>query len=144
MKTDGGLRGLFQKRLPQVHWQSVETWSTGQGVPDVNFCYNGVEGWIEMKKTHGWTVNMEKEQVAWIERRQRNGGRVYIAVRRMNEARGVTYDELWLFDGSMARRFLTREATLNTAVAEFSYLGRWGGGPAKWDFQHFLGLLLGE
>jgi hypothetical protein len=71
MTTDGGLRQLYQKHLPTFHWQGVETWSTGQGVPDCNFCAEGSEGWIENKVTHTNAIKFQTEQIGWIERRRR-------------------------------------------------------------------------
>ena len=47
--TDGNLRQLEMRYIRDCHWQSVETWSTGQGVPDVNGCIDGVEFWVENK-----------------------------------------------------------------------------------------------
>jgi hypothetical protein len=127
--SDGNLRQLFQKHLPSVHWQGIETWSTGQGVPDMNGCWNGHEFWIENKKTEGWAVNFEMGQVAWIERRIRVGGRVFLAVRRMVPAgprRGKAKDELWLFHGAMAR------AVADFGLADVEPIDKFEGGPAKW------------
>ncbi len=125
--SDANLRQIFQRHLPEFHWQSVETWSTGRGVPDLNYCTRGVEGWVECKRTLAWAVNMAPEQVGWIERRVRNGGRVYIAVRRITTAgprRGVAVDELYLIPGG-----LVRAIDLRTVLAQ-----RWSGGPARWDW----------
>jgi hypothetical protein len=129
--TDGNLRSLLHKHLPQFHWQSLESWSTGQGVPDVNYCYHSADGWIELKKTDGWTVNVSPHQVAWIERRLRAGGRVFILVRRKG-------DELWLLPGSSARDLLTRATTLR----DVDPLDMWVGGPARWDWSALASLLV--
>lgn len=98
MARDGGLGPMFRKNIPEAHWQSVETWSTGRGVPDLNYCIDGNEGWIELKSIDGWKLNMRPEQTAWISQRIRYGGRVLIAVRRKE-------DELWMFHGSVVREF---------------------------------------
>lgn len=105
MSTDGGLPKLFTDRL-DGHWQRVETFSTGQGVPDLNFCIEGRDGWIEAKQTAAWAVSISPEQIGWAERRIRNGGRVFLAVRRQSPggARTKPCDELWLFDGRWTRR----------------------------------------
>ncbi len=92
---DGGLRQIFQKYLPEFHWQSVETFSTGRGVPDLNYCFRGTEGWIELKRRVGNRVALSPEQIAWIERRGRAGGRVFVAVRK----NGL----FWLYKGANAR-----------------------------------------
>jgi hypothetical protein len=130
MGTDGDLRKLFKDHIPG-DWQAVETWSTGQGVPDANFCIEGAEGWIEMKKTAGWAVNIDANQVGWAERRLRHGGRVFLAVRRMADAgpRRVAADELWLFPGN-----LTRDVLVSGLKATASPMGVWSGGPKKWEW----------
>lgn len=131
--SDGNLRHIFQKYLPQVHWQGVETWSTGQGVPDMNGCIGGVEFWIENKVTSGWKVNFEVGQVAWAERRIRAGGRVFLAVRRKVPAgpiRGSATDELWLFHGSLMRRI----SCDGLKAEEKEPLIKHDGGPAAWDW----------
>lgn len=138
--TDGNLRKIFQTRLPEAHWQSIETWSTGQGVPDVNGCLDGIEFWIEFKLTAGWTVHVEAHQISWLERRTRAGGRCFVAVRRTVPAgprRGLATDELWLFPGIAARQLA--EHGLKTAQA----LLITGGGPARWDWIQVKKALLG-
>lgn len=103
-KPDDGLRPLFRKHLPHFDWQSVETGGTGRGVPDSNYCFGGVEGWVEFKSTDGWTVTLRPEQIGWIARRTRCGGRVWIAVRRRTEGgpRSPATDDLWLIPGALA------------------------------------------
>jgi hypothetical protein len=132
--SDGQLRSLFQKAIPQFHWQSVETWSTGQGVPDCNFCGFGNEGWIEFKKTDTWRVVTTPEQVGWIERRMRAGGKCFVGVRRKHlggPKKGNPIDELWLFDGNALRILVYHrlpDVPLNLL------LGKWSGGPSGWDW----------
>jgi hypothetical protein len=101
-------------------------------VPDVNYCGEGSEGWIELKKTDGWVVNVSPHQVAWMERRMRAGGRVFIMVRRKG-------DELWLLPGSAARGLASKKETLRTlsAIAKFE------GGPRAWDWTQISALLRG-
>jgi hypothetical protein len=123
---DGGTGPLLVKNLPRIHWQSVETWSTGRGVPDYNFCCDGVEGWLELKKSSGWAVDMEPEQIAWAERRLRHGGRLFILVRRKE-------DELWLFHGSAARELKLR------GLKELSPMARWS---RPWPWEELGRLLL--
>src|SRR5215213_7651185 len=93
--SDGGLGKLIPDHLPQVHFQRIETGGTGRGVPDLNGCWGGTEFWIENKHTAGWCVPRDKmraEQVGWLERRARAGGRVFLAVRQTGRRR----DDLWL------------------------------------------------
>jgi hypothetical protein len=135
-RSDGGLRSIIHKHLKSVgDFQAIETGLIGGGVPDSNFCIQGKEGWIECKRTSGWTIsNMEPSQVAWAERRVRNGGRVFCAVRRLNDGgpRTPKADELWLLPAS-AMRLLLLKARLNV-LHPAQVLGHWVGGPENWDW----------
>lgn len=125
-KVDGGLRATFQERMPFVHWTPIETGGTALGVPDLEGCYKSRQVWIEMKKADHWTVDkVRPNQVAWIERRIRAGGAVFLGVRRAGR-------ELWLLDGRAARPLILGErlSSLSTALV----LGRWDGGPGSWDW----------
>lgn len=138
MTTDGGLSQLFRKHLPDVDFARIETWSTGQGVPDVNGCCEGAEFWIEMKATSGRAVTISPEQVAWAERRLRHGGRVFLAVRRQHDGgprKGPAVDELWLFTGAQTRWI----ATEGLPSDHFWF---WAGGPRSWDWGEIKRILL--
>jgi len=130
MARDGGLRPLFVERIKSAHWQSVETWSTGQGVPDVNVCLRGVETWVEFKTTATNAVRISTEQVGWIERRLRAGGRVLVIVRWKCLAglRRQPRDELWIFAGAEVRALML--GGISAAVS----LAHWDGGPKAWDW----------
>lgn len=139
--SDGDLRKIFQKFIPQFHWQSVETWSTGQGVPDCNFCGFGKEGWIEFKKTETHRVDISPEQVAWIERRIRCGGRCFVGIRRRHSGgpvKGIPVDELWLFSGKAIRALKFEKMT----DVKFLLHGNWSGGPTGWEWPSIRELLL--
>lgn len=131
MKLDGGLYDQFKKHLhPGIDWQRIETGGTGRGIPDVNFCYAGVEGWIENKKTSKWSANLRPEQVGWIDRRSRCGGRVWIAVRRLHEGgvrKGSAGDELWLIPGRLVIK-LHEEGLHKVGIRPYE------GGPSNWDW----------
>jgi hypothetical protein len=128
---DGRLRQLFKAHLPEFDWQSIDV-TSGRGVPDSNACYDGIELWIEHKATKGQRVIVRPEQVAWIERRLRHGGRVFIAVRRFNSRT----DELFLLCGAAAR-FLARGQWPSTLA-----LSHWQGGPARWNWPEIKTILL--
>lgn len=128
---DGGLRKLFHKNLPG-HWQAIETGGVGTGIPDSNFCIDGREGWIEFKKADHWRAKISPHQVAWIERRHRNGGRVFIAVRRAR-------DELWLFRAMAGRRLLERRVD---DVERSLLLGCWREGVANWSWEKVKEILV--
>lgn len=123
MSVDGRLRKIFHEHL-DGHWQAIESGAVGSGTPDSNFCIAGTEGWIEFKKADHWRCKIAPHQVAWIERRHRNGGRVFIAVRRAD-------DELWLFRAMAGRRLLTKRVS---EVEKSLLLGHWTGGVTKWDW----------
>lgn len=136
MSRDGGLASIFKNKLPHIHFQSVETWSTGQGVPDVNYCFEGSEGWIELKKTEAIKVNISPEQIAWAERRIRAGGNVFLAVRRICKAgpRRKSRDELWLFNGSDIRAVYLKGLTIEP-------IGLWEYGPSAWGWKELADIL---
>lgn len=142
MKIDGGLRNLFRERIAG-DWQSIEAEAMGRGVPDANYCIDGEEGWIEFKKTTGWTVDLRKEQSAWLERRARNGGRVTVAVRQQapSGSRREARDTLWLLNGADATYW--KNAGLSfTSTADTLLIA--GGGPAKWDWDSIRTVLRRE
>jgi len=140
-KRDGGLRQLFRLHLPQVDWQSIETFLTGPGVPDSNGCYNGTEFWVEFKQTTAYAVVLRPEQIAWGMRRERHGGRVFVAIRRHCDAgiRRVACDELWLvpvkYSVTLARGGLKE-------LSKISEVYDWPDGPSKWDWNEVLRVLL--
>jgi hypothetical protein len=140
--VDNGLRPLFRQHIPDFDWCTIETGMTTQGVPDSNYCGRpltprgpGFEGFVEYKATDGYVVDLRPEQIGWICRRVRWGGRVWIAVRRQSTAgprKGSAVDELWVFPGRLAK-----EARLgglrDSAVAASAKV--WHGGPARWDWR---------
>lgn len=137
MARDGGLRALFMGRIKNAHWQAIETWSTGQGVPDCNVCLAGAETWIEFKTTATNALRISKEQVGWIERRLRAGGRVLVIVRWRCAAgpRREARDELLIYDGSNVR------ALMLGGIAATIAMIRWDGGPRAWDWNAITEIL---
>lgn len=145
--SDGGLRQLFQEHLPDFFWQSIETWSTGRGVPDLYYCARAdkrtryCSGWIECKKADANAVEVRPEQVGWAERLLRHNGRVWFAVRLKCAAgkRRSARDELHIFHGEGARYLKTGGIS---AVPSLFKKGEWAGGPAKWDWSAIRAVLL--
>ena len=142
MSVDGGLRALFHRNLPRPHWQSIASGYTSLGIPDDNACHEGVEFWVEYKATRAGSDShllstFRPEQVAWLLRRHRAGGRVFVATRRVVAPgrRRVAGDELYLHSGEHAIALKSRG--LQGAPA----LGAWNGGPAGWDWDEVLRLL---
>jgi hypothetical protein len=128
-KADAGLRLLFKSHLPMFDWAPIESGITARGIPDVNYCCAGIEGWMEFKSTNHWTVPIRPEQIGWIERRLDHGGAVFLAVRRARH-------ELILFQGHAARHLASRR------IDEVDCIGWWHKGPANWDWGKIQWLLL--
>jgi len=143
--SDANLRKIFQKHLPEAHWQAIESWSTGQGVPDSEYCFpKGASGWIENKKTSANKLAspLSPQQIAWIERRHRVGGRVFIAVRRqttkaVSQMHNQCDDEIYLFSGANVR-LLAAKGVLWTP-----FLACHARGPAKWNWDNIKAILVG-
>jgi len=131
-KIDGGLRSLFRQNLPHFDWTSIETGGTGRGVPDSNYCYHGTEGWIEYKQTIGHAVTLMPEQIGWIARRCRAGGRVFIAVRQRAAAgpRREQRDILWLIPGCDA--VIAKTGGLKNEAPTWQ---QYHNGPTNWDWR---------
>ena len=135
-KPDAGLRSLFRARIVGWQWSSVESGGTAAGIPDSEYCDpNGVQGWIEYKRTAAWAVTFRPLQVAWISRRARLGGRVSIAVRRLNLKAHV--DELWLTDGQWVQELSDNGLRVVSSVSHIHQ-----GGPSEWNWAHITDWLL--
>lgn len=131
MKIDGGLRPMFRDRFPEWHWTSIET-MTVNGVPDAEFCFDGVQGWCEYKFTSGWAIALRAEQIGWNARRARAGGRSFIVVRRTNGPD----DELYIFRGADAANLKA------TGIRGVTPVLRSTGGPARWNWEMVSNVLL--
>lgn len=138
---DGGLRAMLRPRMPTAQWSTIETGAVAGGVPDNEYCFaGGIQGWLELKQTHGWQVKFKPGQVAWIHRRYRLGGRVWIAVRRVVEAgprRGKKVDELWLVPG----RHVEVVSVFGLPGVPVDAVHRWSGGPDNWRWEQVEELL---
>jgi hypothetical protein len=131
---DGGLRKIYRQYLPHVHWCSIESPMTQTGIPDTNYCCGGVEGWIENKLVKsGDRVTMQPGQPAWLERRARAGGKVFIGVRWIN-----CEDTFCLLRPEAGR--ILMDTGLGCVGARY-WLGDWPGGPAKWQWRKIAEIL---
>lgn len=81
-----------------IHWQRIESATTGRGIPDVNGCWNGAEAWIELKIIRGHRVKFQTEQPVWLYKRSMAGGKCWVLARRTTK----DGDELWLWPGIRA------------------------------------------
>ena len=108
------------------------------GTPDVNYCIDGVEGWIELKharvparvSTNVRYQRYTREQADWGVTRRAVGGLAFVLVQ--------VGREVFLFD-----------ARLGPALREGRVLGWYGGAALAWwrgsiDFRELERLLRGE
>ena len=121
---DGGLRGVFKDHLKSWQLTPIETGVIVSGVPDAEFCApGGVSGWIEFKYVRhgssGKDVGLRPGQVAWIDRRHRLGGRVFIAIQKQ--------DALYIYDGSGVRE-LKLHGLESTKGLLLQTVGKWDWG----------------
>jgi hypothetical protein len=131
MSMDGGLNKIFQAHFNLWHWQRIESGATGSGTPDLNYCAHGFEAWLELKGTDSWRIEIRPPQHAWIQRRIRAGGNVFIAARRQTMAgprKGKAVDELYIFCGCKS------EALMQSRLCLVLPLGMWADGPAGWTW----------
>lgn len=102
--TEKNFWGRVRENLkPYGELERIES-LVGSGVPDVNYCLRGREGWIELKWLPRWPKRVSSlvrfpklklTQVLWLERRRRVEGRAFLLAQ-------VEHDIL-LFDGCDAR-----------------------------------------
>lgn len=140
-KIDGGLRDIFRDNLKTFHWQSIESWITGNGIPDSNFCVRGIEGWVEFKKTDANMIaSLDPDQVGWHMRRSRAGGRSFFAVRFRHAGgprKGPSADTLYIYAGRQAKALIL-EGLRTQPLAAYS------GGPSKWPWERVEKVLTGR
>lgn len=125
--------------MKKAHLTTVESGGTEQGIPDLEGCYDSVSWWCECKATDAWKFEVSAFQASWHLRRARVGGLSYFAIRKRHDGGprlGKPVDELWLYEGRHAADL--KEKGLR---CDAKPLGRWGGGPAKWDWDAVLALL---
>lgn len=126
-QIDGGLRVIFRQYIPTFMWTSIETGGTARGIPDSNFLApNGIEGWVEYKITKAFAVTMRPEQIGWIDRRNRLGGRIWIAVRQIRK----DGDFLHLVPGHQVKELATDGLRF---IGDECFI--WEGGPPRWNWR---------
>ena len=88
MPKESQLWTLIKQHIPKdAHVQRIETGLTGKGVPDLNYCQNGKEIWIELKSIQGNKSQLSPFQIAWIHNRAKAGGNCYVLIRKNKEIR---------------------------------------------------------
>lgn len=138
MTQDGGLRSLFNEKLPMVHWVPLESGLTQAGIPDHNGALAGVEWWNEYKLTSANKVRIDPLQVAWHERAMRAGRRTFLVVRKKHDGGkrlGPPIDELWTYKGYLIRQVFDRGLG---GVKPHCFDA---GGPSKWHWKDLLEIM---
>jgi hypothetical protein len=61
------------------HISQVESHAVSAGIPDLNYCVDGVEGWIELKWWYkSKPAQFRPTQIAWFRRRVTAGGKPFV------------------------------------------------------------------
>lgn len=77
IKDEKDFRRFFCHIIESAHGHvsMVESPETSPGIPDLNWCINGKEGWTELKVSiYGENPHIRPTQKAWIRRRVKVGG----------------------------------------------------------------------
>jgi len=122
-----------------IAWTTIETGRAQAGVPDTNYLTrDGVEGWVECKATAANMVKFESEQIGWLHRRARYGGRAFVAVRKQHAGGrrlGLSCDELHVVHCKWIMEF----AAHGLAHRRVIHVG--SDGPARWDWEQLRHIL---
>lgn len=88
MPKEAQLWQLVKSNFPKgSHVQRIETGGTGRGIPDVNFCHEGKDIWIELKSISGNKLTLTEFQIVWMHKRVTSGGRCFVLARKNKELR---------------------------------------------------------
>ena len=80
---------LFKERLKGTRRDVKRIETMAPGTPDVNYCIDGKEGWIELKHAREWPKrggplklrHFTPEQRLWIHTRQKAGGKAFVLLK---------------------------------------------------------------
>jgi hypothetical protein len=112
------------------HMCMVESHAVSAGIPDLNYCLNGKEGWIELK---WWTntnpAQFRPTQIAWFRRRVAAGGKPLV---------------IWGHDLGERTKFYAMEGKNVPSLARSQELKQWERSSfCSWDGKiNFSALLL--
>ena len=99
MMSESTMWGYLKRTFgPYGDFMRVED-GINMGVPDVNYCICGVEGWIELKEIHDWPIRQKtpvkfrwtKEQRLWARRRIYADGNVWLLLHVLREKRYLLF-----------------------------------------------------
>lgn len=66
------VKKLFKSMGDAAHISWIESHATALGAPDLNYCIDGVEGWLELKASPD--IEIRASQVTWMKERIKSGG----------------------------------------------------------------------
>lgn len=92
--TEQSLWKRLKQNLPKkTHFERIENRS-GEGMPDVYLCIDGVPVWLELKIVKNGRVKVSKSQIAWHCSHSRCGGTSFFLLNDPSTS------DLFLFDGA--------------------------------------------
>jgi hypothetical protein len=77
------VKRLFDECKHDAHLSWVESHATSPGAFDVNYCIDGVEGWLELKAFPN--IEIRTTQVSWARERIEAGGRPLVLIQNGND-----------------------------------------------------------
>jgi hypothetical protein len=83
-KRESMLWQRIKKHITKPHLIRVES-NTINGIPDINGCWSSKEFWIELKSDMVGYPKLSKWQIAWINKRIKHGGIVFICNETLSE-----------------------------------------------------------
>lgn len=111
---------MRQKLPKKTHYQRIEN-RTGQGMPDVYMCMDGVPIWAELKIIKNDRVSVSISQIAWHTAHKRCGGVSFFLLTPPSRGDAI------LFDGALAAQFQDSRITALRPAA--LYIGELAGVP---------------
>lgn len=123
-------RNLAKSYGAPIDLQRIEN-TTCNGVPDLNYCISGCDGWAELKAwerirlSGRFTIpKLREEQAAWLGKRAGMGGRAYLLC-RINK-------DVVLIDGRIVPYLFNKELHLDWADGE-KVATIWCKHPINWE-----------
>ncbi len=78
MSEENLQRALIKAFKRRGHFSEVESHETSAGIPDIDYCMNGIESHIELKFGNAIAPRIRPSQVKWFRDRVRAGGHPWL------------------------------------------------------------------
>lgn len=96
LKKETALREKLKRlrkehKLEDISLSWIESHATAIGIPDLHYCYNGIEGWVELKAFPD--IDIRANQCVWMETNIKAGGKPFFIIEADN--RLLTISGLW-------------------------------------------------